>query len=100
MEKIALSPDDVIKFAAEYKGDKFTFEVQIFTVKEQLAYEEMIQEHINKESPLVEVHKGQWLSGIKNCTLENAFDVLPYVDIKKILNLINDVNTGVIEKKS
>ena len=98
--KITLSPANVTPVTADYKGDSFTFDILNFTILQQVEYEEIVKDCIEENLTMSDLHKRQFEFAIKNCTLKEAVNILPYSDIRKILNLIDEVNNSVDEKKS
>ena len=98
--KITLSSADVTPVTAEYKGDSFTFDILNFTILQQVEYESIVKDCIEEKLTMSDLHKRQFDYAIKNCTLKDAVNVLPYNDIRKILLLVDEVNSGVDEKKS
>jgi len=98
--KITLSSANVTPVTAEYKGDTFTFDILNFTIQQQVEYEGIVKECIDEKLTMSDLHKRQFEYSVKNCSLKDAVNVLPYNDIRKILNLVNDVNNGIDEKKS
>ena len=98
--KITLSPADVTTVTAEYKGDSFTFDILNFTIAQQVKYEGIVKECIEESLTMSDLHKRQFKYAVKNCTLKDAVNILPYNDIRKILNLVEQINNSVDEKKS
>jgi hypothetical protein len=98
--KITLSPANVTPVTAEYKGDSFTFDIINFTIMQQVEYEGIVKECIEANLTMSDLHRKQFEYAVQNCTLKDAVNVLPYNDIRKILNLIEQVNNSVDEKKS
>jgi len=98
--KIALSPRSSTKVTASYYGGEFSFEIKHLTINQQEEYDAIIADSIEKEKTVGNFYKQRFDYAIKNCTLKNPFDVLSLDDIKNILIMVNDVNSGVNEKKS
>jgi len=98
--KITLSPANVTPVTADYKGDSFTFDILNFTILQQVEYEGIVKACIDENLTMSDLHKRQFEFAVTNCTLKDAVNVLPYIDIRKILNLIDEVNNSVDEKKS
>jgi len=98
--KITLSPANVTPVTAEYKGDTFTFDILNFTIQQQCEYESIVKSCIDEKLTMSDLHKRQFDFAVKNCSLKDAVNTLPYSDIRKILNLVDEVNNSVDEKKS
>jgi hypothetical protein len=98
--KITLSPANVTPVTAEYKGDTFTFDILNFTIMQQVEYEGIVKECIDKKETMSDLHRKQFDFAIENCALKDAVNILPYVDIQKVLKLVDQVNSSVDEKKS
>ena len=97
---ITLSPAKTTKVTAEFNGGEFTFEFKNFTIQERQEFENIVQDVIDNDGTMSDLHKAQWQYSITNCSLENPLEVIPYTDIQKILNLVNKTNLEVDEKKS
>ena len=98
--KITLSSANVTPVTAEYKGDTFTFDILNFTIQQQVEYESIVKQCIKEKLVMSDLHKRQFEYAIKNCTLKDAVNVLPYNDIRKIIKIAEDLNNGIDEKKS
>lgn len=100
MAKIALSPDNVEKVTADFMGDQFTFGIRRMTIDERCDYENMITQCIEDKTTLADIYKKRWDFSIVDCSLENPLGKIPASDIKKILDLVDEVNVGIAEKES
>ena len=97
---ITLSSAKRTPVTAEFNGDSFTFEILNFTVAQQEEYEAIVKKVIDEDGTMADLHKAQWDFAIKECSLKDPLQVLPYSDVRKIIKLVNEVNNGVDEKKS